>query len=263
MTRSRPVGAALAVVLLLAACGSPSGEESGGGSTPAPSATPSAPSAPSGQSPSATEQPGKEASSTSKASPKPRKPRRLQGIDVSHHQGAIDWRAVAGDGIEFAYLKATEGSGFTDSRFTTNAREARAAGLEVGGYHYYTLCAEPEPQADHFVATLEQATTSLPPVVDLELIGNCDPPPDKATLQAQVETFIAAVEEATGKRVVVYFHPDFEAHYALVEDFDRRLWVRRVGARPPPGDWFIWQRDDAGTVNGVNTPVDLDVMRRK
>lgn len=188
-------------------------------------------------------------------------PRR--GIDVSHHQGGIDWQAVAGDDIDFAYLKATEGSSFTDDRFVANARAARAAGIKVGGYHYYTLCAAPEPQADHFVAMLEQVRIDLPPVVDLELIGNCDPPPDRATLQADVETFIDAVEKATDKRVVVYFHPDFEQHYTMVDDLDRRLWVRRVGTRPPPGDWFIWQRNDAGTVAGIGTPVDIDVMRVK
>ncbi|KRF19985.1 hypothetical protein ASG90_19865 [Nocardioides sp. Soil797] len=186
----------------------------------------------------------------------------IQGIDVSHHQGEIDWQRVAGDDIDFAYLKATEGTGFTDDRFVTNASAARRAGIEVGGYHYYSLCSAPEPQAAHFVDVLDRARTDLPPVVDLELIGNCDPPPEKATLAAHVETFIDQVEEATGKEVVVYFHPDFEATYAMVDDFDRRLWVRRVGAKPPPGDWFIWQRDDAGSVDGVDTPVDRDVMRR-
>ncbi|QIX28397.1 hypothetical protein ncot_18720 [Nocardioides sp. JQ2195] len=185
----------------------------------------------------------------------------LQGIDVSHHQGAIDWDRVAGDGIDFAYLKATEGGGFTDDRFVSNASSAHRAGLRVGGYHYYTLCSPPEPQAAHFVDVLAQARTDLPPVVDLELIGNCDPPPDRATLRADVETFVDRVEDATGTEVVVYFHPDFEVHYAMVDDLDRRLWVRRVGSTPPPGDWFIWQRDDAGSVDGVSTPVDRDVMR--
>lgn len=167
---------------------------------------------------------------------------------------------MAADGIEFAYLKATEGSGFTDSRFATNASQAKAAGLDVGGYHYYTLCSPPEPQARHFTTQIEGAT-DLPPVVDLELIGNCDPPPASQTLASQVKTFIDLVEEATGEEVVVYFHPDFEKHYAMVDSFERPLWVRRVGDEPPPGEWHLWQRSDRGQVDGISTPVDLDVMR--
>lgn len=171
---------------------------------------------------------------------------------------------MAADGISFAYLKATEGSSFTDPELATNWAGARAAGLEVGGYHYLTLCSPPEPQADHFVAALDEVglgARSLPPVVDLELIGNCDPPPVRATMLASVRTFIDRVEAMTGREVVVYFHPDFEARYGLVGELDRRLWVRRVGAAPPPGGWWLWQRSDHARVDGIETPVDLDVLR--
>ncbi|WP_082620984.1 glycoside hydrolase family 25 protein [Nocardioides sp. Soil796] len=255
----RRLVAPLALCAALAGCGggSASGDASDAPDTSPPSATASQTTETSTESPSAStrSEDGSKEGSEKRAT-------NLRGIDVSHHQGAIDWPRVAADGIDFAYLKATEGSGFTDDRFATNAREARAAGLRVGAYHYYTLCARPEAQADHFVATLQPARTNLPPVVDLELIGNCDPPPVKAGLRADVVTFIERVEAATGTKIVVYFHPDFEAHYALVADLDRRLWVRRVGTKAPPGDWVIWQRDDHGSVDGVDTPVDVDVMRR-
>src|SRR3546814_10025509 len=111
----------LLVGLLLAAC-SPEDTTV----TPSPSPT-QAPTATPSASPSATE---------SKAVPAER-----HGIDVSHHQGAIDWERVAADGVEFAYLKATEGGGFSDPRFVSNARGAKAAGIKVGAYHYYTPCA--------------------------------------------------------------------------------------------------------------------------
>ncbi|NYG59265.1 lysozyme [Nocardioides daedukensis] len=217
-------------------------------------------------------QPGERATPTVSATPtvrpsasptsSPTGSRDRKGIDVSQHQGDIDWERVAADGVEFAYLKATEGSGFSDPRFVSNARAAKAAGIEVGAYHYYTLCAAPEPQAAHFVSTITGAT-DLAPVVDLELIGNCDPPPDPVLLQKQVQRFIALVEEASEERVVVYFHPGFEAFYSMVAEFDRPLWVRRVGTVPPPGEWHIWQRNDRGTVDGIDGPVDLNLMRNR
>ena len=172
---------------------------------------------------------------------------------------------MAGDGITFAYLKATEGSTFTDPAFADNVAGARAAGLRVGGYHYFTLCSPPAPQADHFVATWRSVglgPRALPPVVDLELIGNCDPPPAAPAMLAAARDFVSRVEEATRRRVVVYVHPDFETTYpGLVDALDRRRWVRRTGSRPPPGDWWMWQRSDHARVAGIGTPVDLDVLR--
>lgn len=247
--------AALAALSSLAGCADQPAAE------PAPTA-PSTTAAPTA--PSSTAEPTTTATPTTTPEPAARREQRRRGVDVSHHQGAIDWRRVAGDDISFAYLKATEGSTFTDPRFAENWAGARAAGLTVGGYHYFTLCSPPEPQADHFVATLAAVGAdrrSLPPVVDLELIGNCDPPPDRATMLTAARAFIDRVESATGREVVVYFHPDFEAAYSLVDELDRRLWVRRVGARRPPGDWWLWQRSDRAEVAGIATPVDLDVMR--
>src|SRR3546814_10959451 len=106
----------LLVGLLLAAC-SPEDTTV----TPSPSPT-QAPTATPSASPSATE---------SKAVPAER-----HGIDVSHHQGAIDWARVAADGVEFAYLKATEGGGFSNPRFVSNASAAEAAGIGVGASHH-------------------------------------------------------------------------------------------------------------------------------
>ncbi len=61
------------------------------------------------------------------------------GIDVSGHQGLIDWRAVAADDIDFAYIKASEGGDFVDDMFARNWREAAAAGVDRGAYHFFTL----------------------------------------------------------------------------------------------------------------------------
>src|SRR3954453_12196349 len=62
------------------------------------------------------------------------------GVDVSNHQGEIDWRPVAADDMSFAYIKATEGGDFIDDRFRPNWDGAAAAGLDRGAYHFFTLC---------------------------------------------------------------------------------------------------------------------------
>ncbi len=64
----------------------------------------------------------------------------VEGVDVSSHQEAIDWRALAGTGVKFAYIKASEGADFRDERFASNWRDSAAAGIKRGAYHYFTLC---------------------------------------------------------------------------------------------------------------------------
>ncbi|CAM3280117.1 GH25 family lysozyme [Nocardioides dubius] len=214
--------------------------------------------------PSAEATPSRPRSATSAEEPSSTRVRELLGIDASHHQGPIDWKKVAGDDIEFAYLKASEGSSFTDPRFADNRRQAQAAGLRVGGYHYFSICSPGAPQAAHFITVLgEQGDrrTTLPPAVDLELGGNCAQPPARADLLREVKVFIDDVERATERDVVVYAYPDFEERYHLTAALDRRLWVRLLGEQEPGTDWWLWQKSDSARVDGVSGNVDLNLLR--
>lgn len=227
-----------------------------GSSSDAPETSPPGPE-PTPDSPS--DSPG-EPSQGSTPQPEARKVRQ-RGIDASHHQGDIDWRAVAGDDIEFAYLKATEGTTFTDPRFTDHRDAARKAGLDVGGYHYYQLCSPGRPQADHFAAVLGRLDSprDLPGAIDLELAGSCAEPPPRDALLTEVQAFLERVRERTGRRPVVYLYPEFEERYGFADELDdHRQWVRSLDGRPAR-DWWIWQRSETGTVAGIDGPVDLNV----
>ncbi len=272
---ARRTPAALAGLVLavgLAGCGATADPESGTVPSAAPSASGSASGGASGGATTQAETP--RASPPRTASPTPDEPREEQsgpatrrGVDVSHHQGPVDWRRVRADGIGFAYLKATEGSTFVDPRFAEHARRARRAGLHVGGYHYFTLCSPGAPQGEHFVEVLDPVLGSgpagtMPPAVDLELAGNCPEPPARAALLAEIRAFVDVVERGTRQRVVVYAYPDFEARFGIAAALDRRLWVRRIGSRPPQGSWWLWQRDDRARVDGIDGPVDLNLLSR-
>ncbi|MBM6402038.1 GH25 family lysozyme [Phycicoccus sonneratiae] len=186
------------------------------------------------------------------------------GIDVSTHQGSVDWAAVAGDGIDAAYVKASEGATFEDDRFVENWRGAREAGLEVGAYHFFTLCKDGDEQAANLLGRLREVgadASSLPPVVDLELSGNCSARPSRAVVQQRLSDLVAAVEEATGQRVVLYLLDDFAEHYPLPDALaDRDRWVRRLLLRPADDGWAWWQVSSRASVEGVEGPVDLDVV---
>jgi lysozyme len=183
------------------------------------------------------------------------------GIDVASHQGEIDWARVAADDIDFAYIKATEGGDFVDDRFETNWEGAGAAGLDRGAYHFFTLCRPGDEQAAHFVATVPLDADALPPVVDLELNGNCADRPDRDDVERELVTFIDAVEAATGRTVVLYVGDDFESAYGLRDGLDRPIWHRRILLRPDLDGWWIWQVYDRSAIDGIDGDVDLDVMR--
>ena len=180
------------------------------------------------------------------------------GIDVSNHQGAIDWPAVAADDIAFAYVKATEGGDFVDRRFAANWQGAADAGLRRGAYHFFTLC---RPGADHaanFLATAPPDPTALAPAVDLELSGNCSDRPEQAAVIAELEVFLERVERAWGRPALVYTNDDFDELYP-VRALGRDLWEATYYRRPEGDRWTVWQVTSLAAVDGIAGRVDLDL----
>lgn len=182
------------------------------------------------------------------------------GIDVSSHQGQVDWQRVADDDIDFAYLKATEGGDFNDDRFEENWANAGAAGLDRGAYHFFTLCTPGDEQAARFLARSPD-DAELPPAVDLELAGNCRDRPSNRIVHAELSRFLESVESGSGQRVVLYVGDDFEGRYPVRDEFDRYLWHLRVLRRPDFEGWLIWQVMGFAKVDGIDGRVDLDIIR--
>jgi lysozyme len=182
------------------------------------------------------------------------------GIDVSNHQGNIDWKRVAASHVSFAYIKATEGSDFLDKQFSTNWANARAAGINRGAYHFFTLCSSGAAQAKNFLSVIPADPEALPPAVDLEFSA-CRARPDNATVQRELRTFLDAVEYRLRRPVIVYILPSFEKVYPIDRTLLRDSWQRRLFRRPAQASWTIWQASDVATVNGIQGPVDLDVQR--
>ncbi len=188
----------------------------------------------------------------------------VHGIDVSHHQGAIDWAAARADGVEFAYIKATEGADWHDPRFAENWSGAGDAGLRRGAYHFFTFCTPGLPQAEHFLAALRTARGELPPAADVEFTGNCTRWESIETIRAELAIFLERVEAGDGRRPVVYLPRS--AHDRIVGGHfpDHELWVRQVFLAPSQrryGNWLFWQFSQDGRIEGISRPVDLNVFR--
>jgi lysozyme len=184
----------------------------------------------------------------------------IRGIDVSHHQGAIDWPKVAADDVAFVYLKASEGGDHRDRRFAEHWPAARAAGLAVGAYHFFTFCRAGSEQAQNFLAAVPVAADALPPAVDLEFGGNCGRVPDGETMRRELDAFLAPIERAYGKPALLYVTPEFLAAYRTALP-DRALWRRSILHAPDDSaPWGVWQYHNRGRVDGIVGPVDLNVL---
>lgn len=144
----------------------------------------------------------------------------LRGIDVSTHQGTIDWDEVAGAGLSFAIIKATQGRSeataglrnFTDSKFKRNIAEAHRIGLRVGVYHYLTAqtVGEAMEEAEYFLSVIEP----YKPLIDLWAVADVESkylPKDKTPLTQIVNTFCSRVTSA-GLQPMVYTNPDYLKH---------------------------------------------------
>ena len=132
------------------------------------------------------------------------------GIDVSHHQGRIDWPSVAAGGTAFAYVKATEGGTFVDPSFAENWRGARAAGLPTGAYHFFTLCKSGSDQAVNYIATVPKVAGSLPPAIDAEHMGPCTGASASHDPAHEITVLLEALAAHYGCQPIIYTTRGFE-----------------------------------------------------
>lgn len=190
------------------------------------------------------------------------RPSERYGVDVSHHQGPIDWQRVAGDGILFAYIKASEGSSFVDPRFGANWTGAGEAGIGRGAYHFFSLCSPGATQARNFLEVVP-GQHELPPAIDLEISPDCLERPDAAVVRRELGAFIELVERDLEDETILYVGDDFEAAYPIVTPIDRPRWRLRFLLRPPGNDWRVWQVGSVARIEGIEGPVGLDVMRTR
>ena len=187
----------------------------------------------------------------------------VRGIDVSHHQGQIDWRRVAADDVAFAVIKATEGGDHVDDAFSTNLREARAAGLAVGAYHFFTQCKTGEEQAKSFLAQLPKDQDQLLPVLDAEKMEACSDGTTTIDVPKEVLSFLDVVERDAGCRPIIYTDANFDDVYLAGKFNTEKYWARSLFWPPDyrEKNWVYWQYTELGQRPGVNTPLDLDIYR--
>ena len=181
------------------------------------------------------------------------------GIDVSHHQGNIDWKKVkkAKPRLDFVYVKCTEGKTYVDPKFIQNVRGAAAQGYRVGAYHYFRMTSSAHDQFRNFKAQMDKVHLDLIPMVDVE---TNDKKPHKE-LQDSLQVLLNLLEKAYGKKPMIYGTQRSYNSYCAPEFNNYPLYIGKYSYSKPvvvgPSHYTIWQFSETGSISGFGGGVDL------
>ena len=191
----------------------------------------------------------------------------VRGMDAARFQTFVDWPRAKAVGIEFVFLKATEGGDLLDPKFRDHWQGAGRAGIARGAYHFYYFCTSPEVQAQWFIRNVPRTRGSLPPVLDMEwnpFSPTCKRRPDGATVRAEMQRWLDIVEARFGTRPIIYTTPRFYRENGLAAFRGYEFWLRSTARAPretyPGQRWRFWQYTATGTLPGTPGNVDINVF---
>lgn len=189
----------------------------------------------------------------------PRDPQaKYNGIDISSHQGYIDWAKVSSDkSIAFVYIKATEGATYRSPHYAHNITQARRNGMLVGSYHYLTSTSSITEQFENFSKFALKSVQDLIPMLDVETRGDWS----RSQLIDSVDKFCQLVELHYGVQPMIYSTMGFY-NKNLAPHFNKHhLYIGRYSNEEPEinweGEYTIWQYSETGIIPGIDAYVDL------
>lgn len=191
----------------------------------------------------------------------------VRGVDVSSYQGEIDWALLASQDIDFAFLKATEGSTYTDRRFEANLEGALATELRVGAYHFFSYDSSGEAQAEHFIEVVPKVEGMLPPVVDVEFYGDYfDNPADTEVVRTELGVLIDLLKAHYGVNPIIYVTEKAYDLYIAGEFAENDVWFRDIWSKPSLSDgrsptfWQYSSREKLEGYEGEERFIDMNVF---
>ena len=171
----------------------------------------------------------------------------VHGLDCSHWQKTLNWKALKESGYEFAFIKATEGGTYKDPMFLSHAKAAKDAGLLIGAYHYLRPKTEVTKQIDNFLESVGKADLDLPHVLDLEDTDGLSAPmvTQSALLWCEATTTVKSPP-------IIYTGLYFVNDLKNPKEFAKYpLWIAQYRNRPPTiprpfEKWTFWQYTSDG-----------------
>lgn len=190
----------------------------------------------------------------------------VHGIDVSHHNAKIDWDKLSNSrtdqvGIDFVFIKATEGATHLDRQFKRNWAEAKRIGMKRGAYHFYNPRVMSDRQVDNFIGQVRLEEGDLPPVLDLETNGR---KPDDIIIKG-VRNWLVLIEQHYGVKPIIYVNEHYYNKY-IAGNFDEYpLWLagyskKDINHLAADAKVLFWQHSEKGWADGIKGFVDYNVF---
>lgn len=191
----------------------------------------------------------------------------VRGVDVSEYQGEIDWEKLSNQNIDFAYIKATEGSSYTDERFQYNYQNAITTNLKIGAYHFFSFDSDAISQSENYIKNVPKDMNLLPPVVDIEFYGDKNKNiPDVEQTREQLKKLLERLEEYYQKKPIIYA-TNTSYNLYIKDNFEEyKIWIRDIFSTPNLKDnrkWTLWQytnRERLEGYNGEEKFIDMNVF---
>lgn len=186
---------------------------------------------------------------------------RTLGCDLSHWDGEVNWVDLKKSGVEFIFVKATQGTGYTDPKFEENWVTSKNYGFARGAYHFYQPGKDPKAQAEYFLSVVKHAKGDIVPVLDIEIAHGTD----AQQLTEDITVWINTVKEAIGRYPIIYTDRGFWDKN-ITDDFSHcPLWLAQWEDTHEPylpkgwKKWAFWQYSEEGTVGGIKAGTKVDL----
>ena len=187
----------------------------------------------------------------------------IHGIDISHHQGEIDWdllrnSSIDGSPLRFIIIKATEGTDFLDENFNDNFYQAGENNFIRGAYHFFLPSEPATDQARYFLKQVHLEEGDFPPVLDFEHKGELT----ADQIKKAALTWLRIVEKHYNVKPIIYTNYDFKMKYLSDSIFDEYpYWIAHyyVDTLKYSGPWRLWQHTDVGKIRGIKGNVDFNI----
>jgi lysozyme len=190
----------------------------------------------------------------------------IHGIDVSHHNAKINWDKLKNArsekvGIDFVYIKATEGATHLDRQFQRNWAEAKRVGMKRGAYHFYNPRVMSDRQVANFIGQVRLEDGDLPPVLDLETDAR---KPNEIIVKG-VRNWLVMIEKHYGVKPIIYVNEHFYKKY-IAGNFDEYpLWLagysrNHINDLAADAQVMFWQHSEKGWADGIRGFVDYNVF---
>ncbi len=194
-----------------------------------------------------------------------------KGIDVSKHNGTIDWKKVAADGVEFAFIRVgnrgygSEGTLMEDPMFETNASGANKAGIRVGVYFYTQALNEQEllEEVDMVLKKIAPYKIECPVVFDVEKVSGADGRMNSISVEERTRLTKLFCEKISEAGYTPMIYQNMEMGAMMLDLTQLEAYEKWFAYYNPdfyyPYAYSVWQYSQSGTVDGVKGNVDLNI----